>query len=98
VPDHDRWRNAEEVFAEFVKADPRFRGLLIRTSSKGEGKGGGNTIQNPLIGIARSAMRDYLKFAAEFGLTPAARSRISTESILVAKGLVDPAEKYFPPR
>ena len=89
-----RWRDAEDVLAEFAKSDPRFRGLLIRTTSKGE-KGGGNTIQNPLIGIARQSMRDYLRLAAEFGLTPAARTRISTESVLVAQGVIDPAEKYF---
>lgn len=36
-----------------------------------------NVIQNPLVGIANTARRDMMKFAAEFGLTPSARTQIS---------------------
>lgn len=44
--------------------------LTIETSN-------GNTVQNPLVGIANAAARDMVKFAAEFGLSPAARRRLS---------------------
>ena len=45
-------------------------GLMIKTTN-------GNMIQNPLVGTANSAARDMVKYAAEFGLTPAARAKIS---------------------
>ena len=37
----------------------------------------GHMIQNPLVGVANKAMNDMVRFAAEFGMTPAARSRVS---------------------
>ena len=88
-----RWRHAEEALADFVKADPRFRGLVIRTAPKGEGKGGGNTIQNPLVGIANKAMADMMRYAIEFGLTPSARARINVDA--AQAGEADPSDKYF---
>jgi len=45
-------------------------GLMIKTTN-------GNMIQNPLVGTANKAAGDMVKFAAEFGLTPAARTRIA---------------------
>jgi P27 family predicted phage terminase small subunit len=45
-------------------------GLVVVTKS-------GNYIQNPLLGIINVAARDMLKYASEFGLTPAARAKIS---------------------
>lgn len=89
---YHRWRKAEESVDEFEKADPRFHGLVIRTVNKGE-KGGGNTIQNPLVGIANTAMREMNKIAIEFGLTPSARARISVDNAQTAS--LDPASKYF---
>jgi P27 family predicted phage terminase small subunit len=44
-------------------------GLMIRTTN-------GNAVQNPLIGVANKAMADMVRYAAEFGMTPSARSRI----------------------
>jgi phage terminase small subunit len=32
---------------------------------------------NPLVKMARNAAADMLRYAAEFGMTPAARTRIS---------------------
>lgn len=37
----------------------------------------GNSYQHPALGIMNSARADVLKWAREFGMTPAARSRIS---------------------
>lgn len=45
-------------------------GLIIRTRS-------GNIIQNPLVGTANKAMADMVRYAAEFGLTPSARTRVA---------------------
>lgn len=44
-------------------------GLLATTTN-------GNVIQNTLIGTRNKAMELVLKFAAEFGMTPSARTRI----------------------
>jgi P27 family predicted phage terminase small subunit len=44
-------------------------GLVVKTKS-------GNIIQNPLVGVANKAMADVVRYAAEFGMTPSARSRI----------------------
>lgn len=37
----------------------------------------GNSIQNPALGIYRTALRDMMKFAAEFGMTPSGRTGIN---------------------
>lgn len=39
----------------------------------------GNSYQHPALGILNSARSDILRWAREFGMTPAARSRISLE-------------------
>lgn len=64
------WRLAEESLAEMAKRDPVTSGLLIKTSS-------GDAAQNPLVGIARRAASDMVRYASEFGLSPAARARIA---------------------
>jgi len=56
--------------ARIAKDDPSMRGLLVKSSD-------GNARRNPLIKIAGDAASDMLRAAAEFGLTPVARSRIS---------------------
>jgi len=62
-----------------------FGGLLTYTSN-------GNVIQNPLIGIMNKAKVDMIRFAAELGMTPAARSRINVSK---ADANADPAGKFF---
>jgi P27 family predicted phage terminase small subunit len=37
-------------------------------------------VKNPLHGVARDAAREMVRYASEFGLTPAARTRLSTPS------------------
>jgi P27 family predicted phage terminase small subunit len=64
-----RWRTAEEALAEMAKRDPMLNGLLVKTRN-------GAPMQNPLVATAAQAARDMIRFAGEFGLTPAARSRI----------------------
>lgn len=70
---YGRWVRAEESLARMAERDPVTNGLMIKTQS-------GNAIQNPLVGSANKAMADMMKYAAEFGMTPSARSRITALS------------------
>ena len=63
---YGRWAEAERALAK-MKNDAG--GLIIKTTS-------GNLIQNPLVGVANKAMADMVRYAAEFGMTPSARSRV----------------------
>ncbi len=65
-----RWRTAEESIASMAERDQLTKGLLIKTSS-------GDAAQNPLAAVARRAAADMVRFAGEFGMSPAARARIS---------------------
>lgn len=66
---YGRWVQAERALARMAERDGLSHGLMIKTKS-------GNAIQNPLVGSANKAMSDMVRYAAEFGLTPSARSRI----------------------
>jgi P27 family predicted phage terminase small subunit len=65
-----RWRTAEGALARMAERDAQTSGLLIKSQ-------GGDAMQNPLVGIARRAAADMVRFAGEFGMSPAARARIS---------------------
>lgn len=58
-----RWRKAEQALQEEGAK------LILETDK-------GYRYPNPLIGVAQTAMRDMLRVAAEFGMTPSARSRV----------------------
>ncbi len=79
-----RWVDAEEKMEDARQGDPFGGGLTIETSN-------GNVIQNPLVGIANVARREMLRFAAELGLTPAARMQIRGK----AGGDDGAASKFF---
>jgi P27 family predicted phage terminase small subunit len=64
-----RWRTAEEALMKMADKDPITGALLIRSAL-------GDPRSNPLIRVANAAAADMIRFSAEFGLTPAARSRI----------------------
>ncbi|MFP4066228.1 MAG: phage terminase small subunit P27 family [Spirochaetaceae bacterium] len=57
-----RWRQAEEIITA--------EGFTTTTDK-------GNVIQRPEVAIARNMMAAIRAFAAEFGLTPSSRGRIS---------------------
>lgn len=59
---YGRWSQAE--------ADLNKSTLLIKTTS-------GNIIQNPLLGIANTALKLMNKCLLEFGMSPASRSKVS---------------------
>lgn len=65
-----RWRHAAEALAKMSDNDPLTSGLLVKTRS-------GDAAQNPLVSIERKAARDMVRYAGEFGMTPAARARIA---------------------
>jgi P27 family predicted phage terminase small subunit len=77
------WRTCEELLAR--QAD--------RTSSMEDGDGlivytaEGRPRQNPLVKLAAAAASDMLRYAAGFGMTPAARSK-------VAAGVGPPPSKF----
>jgi P27 family predicted phage terminase small subunit len=73
---YSRWRTAEELLARVAAGDPAFLGLLVK-GSKGQPRA------NPLLEVSRLAARDMVRFADEFGFSPAARSRISAGISLV---------------
>ena len=70
---YGRWVAAETALARMAARDAVTEGLIIRTKA-------GNAIQNPLVGAANKAMADMVRYAAEFGLTPSARTRVSATS------------------
>jgi P27 family predicted phage terminase small subunit len=67
---YERWRTAKETLAAMAERDAVMHGLIVKTQS-------GGAAANPLVWIASSAARDMVRYAAEFGMSPAARSPIS---------------------
>ena len=67
-----RWVQAKRAVAEMGKRDMPTGGLMIKTSN-------GNAIQNPLVGTANKGASDMVRYAAEFGMTPSARIRLSVD-------------------
>ena len=63
--EYERWWEAEEKV--------RMVGMVIKTPS-------GYPVLNPYLSVANGAMRHMVKILAEFGLTPASRTRIQVES------------------
>lgn len=61
---------AAESLAKMQANDPIMNGMIIKTKY-------GDAAMNPLVTIVRKHAGDVVRYAAEFGLTPAARSRIS---------------------
>jgi P27 family predicted phage terminase small subunit len=49
-------------------------------------------VPNPFVSVGNTALSHVLKFATEFGLTPASRSRLHVDA---SEKLVDPFEKFM---
>jgi P27 family predicted phage terminase small subunit len=64
------WRHAEEDLERMRQMDGSTHGAVLKTKQ-------GNLIQNPLIGVVNTARRDVQRLAAEFGLSPSARTQIA---------------------
>ena len=82
---YSRWVQAETALDRMADRDAMTHGLMIRTQ-------GGNAIQNPLVGTANKAMADMMRYAAEFGMTPSARSRIRAQG---ENSQYDPTAEFF---
>ena len=82
---YGRWVQAERAIAKMAQKDHLTGGLMIKTTN-------GNAIQNPLVGTANKAAADMMRYAAEFGMTPSARSRIAATPPEEGS---DPADRFF---
>ena len=82
---YGRWVQAERAIAKMAEKDQLTGGLMIKTSN-------GNAVQNPLVGTANKAAADMMRYAAEFGMTPSARSRIAAQP---PEEGADPADRFF---
>ena len=62
------------AYARWVEAERALKtgGMVVMTSN-------GNEIQSPWLSIANKAIEQMVKLAAEFGMTPAARTRIKAQ-------------------
>jgi P27 family predicted phage terminase small subunit len=81
---YSRWRHAEEDLERMAQTDASTHAAVIRTKQ-------GNLIQNPMVGVANTARREMQRLAAEFGLSPSARTQIAADPLLN-----DPiSRKYF---
>lgn len=67
---YGHWRMAAEALQRMAANDTVTNGQLIKSKY-------GDAVANPLVGIARKHAGDMIRYAGEFGLTPAARSRIA---------------------
>jgi P27 family predicted phage terminase small subunit len=79
---YGQWRMAAESLAKMQANDPVMNGMIIKTKY-------GDAAMNPLVSIARKHAGDVIRYAAEFGLTPVARTR------LAAGGYVPPSHGKF---
>jgi P27 family predicted phage terminase small subunit len=64
-----------QAYADWVNArgEIEISGYVITTEK-------GNVIQSPWVGIANRAMANFMRIAAEFGMTPSSRTRVSAPS------------------
>ena len=81
-----RWGQAERALTEMAKKAMPTGALMIISKN-------GMAIPNPLVGVANKAMADVVRYAAEFGMTPSARSRIEAHKL--AESPEDDVERFF---
>lgn len=80
------WKQATEALNVMAKSDDTgMLGLVARGAN-------GARIAHPLLKIANRAAQDMVRYASDFGMTPAARARIHAGEMQAPQ---DPAEKYF---
>jgi P27 family predicted phage terminase small subunit len=67
---YGRWARATRILAMAAAGDPINGGLLVDN-------GRGRQVEGPLLHIAERAAADMMKYAAQFGFTPASRTRVA---------------------
>lgn len=72
------WRIAEDALARMRERDPATAAIMLKTKN-------GNAMLNPLLIAANRAAADMVRYASEFGLSPAARSRIAAAHVEIGK-------------
>lgn len=82
---YGRWQEAEARIAEIKEKGGD--GLMVKAPS-------GYPIQNPYLAIANRAMEDCYKYLQQFGLSPAARTRVQPGINGDLFGYDDPLKKY----
>jgi P27 family predicted phage terminase small subunit len=87
---YGRFVQASRTLEELAKADPVTRGVIVRTAN-------GNPIMNPVLCTLRSSRSDMARFASEFGMSPASRSRINVGIPPGVDGriAIDPEDRFF---
>jgi P27 family predicted phage terminase small subunit len=65
-----RWFTAKEILLRMAAHDPVTHALVVKASD-------GNPRADPLVRIASRAADSMVKFAGEFGMTAAARSKVA---------------------
>lgn len=73
-----------EAFAQYAEARE-----VVEREGMFETTGAGYVYAHPAVGLMKSARADVLKWAREFGMTPAARTRIHVEVAEEKKSLAD---------
>ena len=73
---YGRWQQAERLLADSE--------LVLTTAKRG-------TVTNPLLRVATRAQADMVRYAAEFGMSPASRSRVR-----VIDGKPSAEDAFFP--
>jgi P27 family predicted phage terminase small subunit len=66
-----QWKTAAQTLRRMGANDPVMHGQLVKS-----GESGGAS-PNPLIWVARSALKDMIRYGAEFGLSPASRAGLA---------------------
>lgn len=82
---YGRWQDAEDIIQK--QKNMGGDGMMVKAPS-------GYPIQNPYLAIANRAMEDCYKYLQQFGLSPAARTRVSSAGVN-GDLFDDPSEKYF---
>jgi P27 family predicted phage terminase small subunit len=70
---YKQWRQAVEALNEMEQLDLTTKGLLVKGKD-------GLLVENPLVITANKASINMVRYAGEFGLSPAARIRFSASS------------------
>jgi len=64
-----RWETAEAAIKKQAQLDQQSGGLVVESRD--------GSSMNPLVRVSAAASRDMMRFAREFGISPAARARIA---------------------
>ena len=88
---YGQWVQLSRDLERIAAGDPTTHGVMIRTTN-------GNFIQNPIVGALRCARADMARFALEFGMSPASRTRIDVgigSGGILPPSAVSAEERFF---